>query len=35
MREAVGDFAQKHFRKAALDADAACDAPAELMEPGQ
>ena len=31
MREAVGDFAQKHFRKAALDADAACEPPAELM----
>ncbi|MDX6586934.1 MAG: hypothetical protein QOI31_1407 [Solirubrobacterales bacterium] len=31
MREMVGDFAQKHFRKAALDADAKCEAPAELM----
>ena len=31
MREAVGDFAQKHFRKAALDADASCAPPAALM----
>jgi alkylation response protein AidB-like acyl-CoA dehydrogenase len=31
MREAVGDFAQARFRKAALDADAACEPPAELM----
>ena len=31
MRESVGDFALKHFRKAALDADAACEPPAELM----
>jgi alkylation response protein AidB-like acyl-CoA dehydrogenase len=31
MRESVGDFAQKHFRKAALEADEACVPPAELM----
>ena len=31
MREMVGDFAQKHFRKAAHDADARCEAPADLM----
>jgi alkylation response protein AidB-like acyl-CoA dehydrogenase len=31
MRESVGDFAQKHFRKAALEADEACAPPAEIM----
>jgi alkylation response protein AidB-like acyl-CoA dehydrogenase len=31
MRETVGEFAQKHFRAAALEADDACAAPAELM----
>ncbi len=31
MREAVGDFAMTRFRKAALDADAACEPPADLM----
>jgi len=32
MREAVGDFAQEKLRPAAGDADAACAAPAELLE---
>ncbi|MDQ2675610.1 MAG: acyl-CoA dehydrogenase family protein [Actinomycetota bacterium] len=31
MREAVGDFAQKRFRPAALEADDACAAPTELL----
>ena len=31
MRESVGDFAMSRFRTAALDADAACEPPAELM----
>ena len=31
MREAVGSFAEKRFRPAALDADAACEPPADLM----
>jgi alkylation response protein AidB-like acyl-CoA dehydrogenase len=31
MREAVGDFAETRFRPAALDADAACEPPSELM----
>jgi hypothetical protein len=32
MREAVGDFAIEKVRKAAVDADAECAAPAELLE---
>ncbi len=32
MREAVGDFALEKIRPAALDADAACAAPTELLE---
>lgn len=31
MREAIGNFAQERLRKAALEADAACEAPPELM----
>ena len=31
MREAVGSFAETRFRPAALDADAACEPPADLM----
>jgi alkylation response protein AidB-like acyl-CoA dehydrogenase len=31
MREAVGSFAAARFRPAALEADATCEAPAELM----
>jgi len=31
MREAVGSFAETRFRPAALEADAACEAPADLM----
>lgn len=31
MREAVGDFALERLRPAAQDADAACEAPAELL----
>ena len=32
MREAIGDFAIEKLRPAALDADVACAAPAELLE---
>ena len=32
MREAIGDFAIEKLRPAALDADAACAAPTELLE---
>lgn len=32
MREMVGDFAITRLRKAALDADAACEPPADLMK---
>jgi alkylation response protein AidB-like acyl-CoA dehydrogenase len=31
MRETVGEFARKHFRAAALEADDACAAPSELL----